>query len=122
MSVVDANGRPGGLAADIISVVGVCFGPFRGADPHQWHSAGTTTDCVIGQSNSPPFTVSANSTGASSLTTCEPWGLTMHGGVPPYTVTLVQPDSPAFTNVTLSAEDNVFTYINRAGPSNQLIG
>ncbi|PPR06300.1 LOW QUALITY PROTEIN: hypothetical protein CVT26_005132 [Gymnopilus dilepis] len=104
MSVVDANGRPGGLAADIISVV-----------------AGTTTDCVIGQSNSPPFTVSANVTGPSSLTTCEPWGLTMNGGVPPYTVTLVQPDSPAFTNVTLSDEDNVFTYINRAGPSDQLI-
>jgi len=69
---------------------------------------------------SPPFTVTANET--SDLRTCHPWKLTAKGGVPPYTITLAAPNSPAVTNVTLPYGDDTFTYINRASPGGELMG
>ncbi|KAF8906975.1 hypothetical protein CPB84DRAFT_1675197, partial [Gymnopilus junonius] len=87
LSVVDANGSPGGLASQIFTVV---------------------------------FTT--NVTSPEQLTTCDPWGVTIQGGNPPYTVTLVQPNFPDFTNVTVLPGFDVLTYINRANPNSQLIG
>jgi hypothetical protein len=69
---------------------------------------------------SPSFTVTANVT--KDLQTCQPWGLTVKGGVPPYTISLASPNSPSVTNVTLPYGDDTFTYINRASPDGQLIG
>lgn len=57
-----------------------------------------------------------------TLTTCEPWGLTIVGGTKPYTVVLAALDSPITTNVTMAAPDDVFTYPNRADPGGQIMG
>ena len=56
-----------------------------------------------------------------TLTTCQPWRLSITGGVPPYNVTLAALDSPIVTNVTLLGTDDAFTYIDRADPGTQLI-
>ncbi|KAJ3514253.1 hypothetical protein NLJ89_g2479 [Agrocybe chaxingu] len=102
LSVVDANGTAGGLPPTIYEVV-----------------AGSTTQCVTGTVQTPEFRVTANVTG--DLTTCQPWGLTIKGGVPPYNITLVQPNSPIVTNVTIGFGDDHYTYINRANPDGKLI-
>ncbi|KAJ7143982.1 hypothetical protein C8R44DRAFT_564898, partial [Mycena epipterygia] len=60
------------------------------------------------------FTISANVT--DTLNTCQPWGLTISGGTPPYNLTLAVLNAPDVTNVTLGANDSVYTYINRAEP------
>jgi len=102
LSVVDANGSAGGIPPQILSVI-----------------AGQTTQCVTTPSTT-AFTVTANVTG--DLTTCQPWGLTVKGGVPPYVVTLAQPNSPIVTNVTIPNGLDTFTFIDRADPNGQLIG
>ncbi|KAJ7826535.1 hypothetical protein B0H13DRAFT_1657479, partial [Mycena leptocephala] len=66
------------------------------------------------------FYMTANVTDV--LATCAPWGLTVHGGMPPYTLTLAALDSPSVTNVTLGPNGSMFTYINRANPGSQMIG
>ncbi|KAF9039345.1 hypothetical protein BJ165DRAFT_381908 [Panaeolus papilionaceus] len=104
LQVVDANGSAGGIPPRIFDVI-----------------AGQTTQCVITPKLDPPFTVTANVTGKAKLNTCQPWGLTITGGVPPYNLTLVQPNSPITTNVTIGLGDDVFTYINRANPNSQLL-
>ena len=81
--------------------------------------AGQTTQCVTAQST-PDFTVTANVT--KVLQTCQPWGLTVKGGVPPYNLSLAAFNSPVVTNVTLPYGDDAFTYIDRADPNGQLIG
>jgi hypothetical protein len=80
----------------------------------------TNTQCVTTPTLTPAFTITSNVTG--DLETCQPWGLTVQGGVPPYTVTLGALDSPYVTNVSIPVGDNNFTYINRAAPNGQLIG
>ncbi|KAF8970972.1 hypothetical protein BDZ97DRAFT_1410986 [Flammula alnicola] len=103
LSVVDANGSAGGIPPRILNVI-----------------PGSTTQCVNTPLLTPEFKVTANVTG--NLQTCQPWGFTVKGGVPPYTITLAQPNSPVVTNVTLPFGDDSFTYINRANPGGQLIG
>lgn len=68
----------------------------------------------------PAFTIISNVTG--DLETCQPWGLTVQGGVPPYTVTLGALGSPVVTNVSMPLGDDSYTLINRAAPNEQLIG
>ena len=82
--------------------------------------AGQTTNCVVTPSATPQFTITSNITG--SLATCQPWGLTISGGVAPYNITLVSLSARVVTNVTLPSGDNHFTYINRAAPGAQLLG
>ncbi|PPQ70339.1 hypothetical protein CVT24_013000, partial [Panaeolus cyanescens] len=105
LQVVDANGSAGGIPPRIFNVV-----------------AGQTTQCVITPRLNPSFTVSANVSSDGKLDNCQPWGLTIKGGVPPYNLTLVQPNSPITTNVTIPLGDDAFTYINRATPNSQLLG
>jgi hypothetical protein len=102
LSVVDANGSAGGIPPQILTVI-----------------AGQSTQCVTAPLTTPPFTVTANVT--SELTTCQPWGLTVKGGVPPYTVTLAELNEPVVTNVTMPFGLDSFTFINRANPNGQLI-
>ena len=59
---------------------------------------------------------------SGDLTTCQPWGMTISGGVPPYTVTLAVLGAPVLTTVTSDTISNRFTYINRANPSSEMIG
>lgn len=83
-------------------------------------AAGKTTLCLPPQSAAAKFTITANVT--DELATCHPWALAIQGGTPPYKVVLASLDSSAVTNVTLPAEDNLYTYINRANPGGALLG
>lgn len=56
------------------------------------------------------------------MSTCEPWGLQISGGTPPYNITLAAVGSPIVTNVTLPTGDNVLTWIDRALPNTQILG
>ncbi|KAF8193736.1 hypothetical protein BJ912DRAFT_960300 [Pholiota molesta] len=103
LSVVDANGSAGGIQPRMFTV-----------------NESTNTQCVTTPTLTPAFTITSNVTG--DLETCQPWGLTVQGGVPPYIVTLGALDSPYVTNVSIPVGDNNFTYINRAAPNGQLIG
>ncbi|EDQ99111.1 uncharacterized protein LACBIDRAFT_335331 [Laccaria bicolor S238N-H82] len=99
---VDSTGSAGGIPPQLFHVI-----------------AGQTTQCVIAPSTTPEFTVTSNVT--NGLTTCQPWGLSVKGGVPPYNLTLAAVNSPIVTNVTLPFGDDHFTYINRADPGTQLL-
>jgi hypothetical protein len=81
--------------------------------------AGTNTDCVINSSPDSDFTITANLT--ETLNTCEPWGLTIKGGIQPYNISLPAVDSPFTTNVTVLPGFDHFSYINRAPPGTQLV-
>jgi len=101
LSMIDSNKSAGGVAPILYSVV-----------------AGSDQSCLP----PPPaydFIVTTNVT--DTLTTCQPWGLTISGGVQPYTVTLAELDSPIITNVTLGPLDDAFTFIDRADPNTRLI-
>jgi len=102
LNVVDANGTSGGGSPDLFTVT---------AGPN---------DCIDPKLNlDPDFTVTANVSG--TIETCQPWGLRVVGGVPPYNLTMSELKSPVITNVTMPNGDDVFTYINRADPDLQLI-
>jgi len=101
LTVIDGNGNPGGLPPAPFTVI-----------------AGQSSQCLPPPPN-PDFTVTSNVTDV--LNTCQPWGLRVTGGVPPYNVTLVALGSPVITNVTIGLGDDIFTYINRADPGTSLM-
>ncbi|ESK89415.1 hypothetical protein Moror_16190 [Moniliophthora roreri MCA 2997] len=101
LSVVDSEGTAGGVPPELYTVV-----------------TGQSTNCIV-SGNSTDFTVSANVT--TSVNTCDPWGIRIHGGVKPYNITFLQVNSPVVTNVTLGANDDAFTYINRGDPGKLFI-
>ncbi|KAJ7088005.1 hypothetical protein B0H15DRAFT_1022594 [Mycena belliarum] len=80
---------------------------------------GASTQCIPQSPPDEDFTIAANVT--DTLTTCQPWGVTIRGGTPPYNVTVAALNSTVVTNVTLGPQDSVFTYINRAAPDTQMI-
>ncbi|KAJ7471830.1 hypothetical protein FB451DRAFT_1175624 [Mycena latifolia] len=101
LQVIDSQGSSGGVPPNLFTV-----------------AAGQTTQCKTATPSS-TFTVTANVT--DTLTTCQPWGLTIKGGTPPYNVTFAALNSPIVTNVTMGPVDDVFTFIDRADPNTQLI-
>ncbi|KAJ7134056.1 hypothetical protein C8R43DRAFT_956364 [Mycena crocata] len=102
LHVWDSRGGSGGIDVPIYTVI-----------------EGATTQCIPPASTEPPFKVVANVTDV--LNTCQPWGLTIQGGTPPYNVTLAATNSSDVTNSTLGPNDSYFTYINRADPGRQLM-
>ncbi|CAA7263779.1 unnamed protein product [Cyclocybe aegerita] len=102
LSVVDATRSTGGVAPLTYTII-----------------AGNTTSCIATPPQNPQFRFSANVTG--DLTTCQPWGLSITGGVPPYTVSIAQPNSFTVTNLSMPAGTDRFTYINRGAPDTQLL-
>ncbi|KAJ7144531.1 hypothetical protein C8R44DRAFT_145122 [Mycena epipterygia] len=102
LEVVDSLGNSGGVDVPLYHV-----------------TEGATTQCIPAAPAYPAFTISSNVT--DTLNTCQPWGLTILGGTPPYNVTLAALNSTVVTNVTLGPNDSVFTYINRADPNTQMI-
>jgi hypothetical protein len=68
------------------------------------HTAGQSTQCIPAASNDPPFTVEANVT--DTLTTCQPWGIKIKGGTPPYDLTLAAVNSPLVINVTMGKQSS----------------
>ncbi|KAJ6503580.1 hypothetical protein C8R45DRAFT_1091356 [Mycena sanguinolenta] len=105
LGVVDALGQSGGIDPPLYTVID-----------------GATTQCIPPTLSDPSsgFKISANVTDV--LNTCQPWGLTIEGGTPPYNVTLAETDLGGVTNVTLGPTDTVLTYINRMAPGGQVIG
>ncbi|KAJ7676634.1 hypothetical protein DFH06DRAFT_611904 [Mycena polygramma] len=101
LGAVDSKGTTGGIGTSLYTV-----------------TAGASTQCIPPASTD--FNITANVTNV--LTACQPWGLTIEGGTPPYTVTIVEMDSPLVTNVTMGPTDSVFTYINSAKDGSQMIG
>ncbi|KAL1748008.1 hypothetical protein HDZ31DRAFT_60710 [Schizophyllum fasciatum] len=100
LSVIDSNDTAGGVPPRLYNVV-----------------TGQSTSCIQTQDND--FTVSANVT--DEIETCEPWGLRIKGGTPPYNVSFMAINSLYVTNVTMGPVDDAFTYIDRADPGSQLI-
>ncbi|KAJ4490686.1 hypothetical protein J3R30DRAFT_3694407 [Lentinula aciculospora] len=96
LNVVDSQGNGGGIPPERYTV-----------------QSGQSTECVV-NNNQSDFTVTANIT--DSVNTCQPYGLRIHGGVPPYNLSLAQFSSPVVTNVTIPSPQDAFTYINRATP------
>ncbi|PIL32650.1 hypothetical protein GSI_05354 [Ganoderma sinense ZZ0214-1] len=100
LTVVDGNNNTGGFAGSYFNVV-----------------AGNTS-CQPPTPNNPPV-VHANV--STTINTCDPWGLTITGGVMPYTVSLAALSSPVVTNVSLGPGNDVLTFIDRADPGTQLL-
>lgn len=82
--------------------------------------ASSNTSCLPAAPSDSIARISPNVT--STLTTCEPWGLTITNGARPYNVIFSALNSPVITNVTMGPEDDVFTYIDRADPNGELLG
>ncbi|KAI1789320.1 hypothetical protein LXA43DRAFT_974350 [Ganoderma leucocontextum] len=101
LTIVDGNNNTGGFTSSFYNVV-----------------AGTATTCQPPTPKNPPK-VQANVT--TTISTCNPWGLTVTGGVKPYTISLAALKSPVITNVTMGAQDDVFTFVDRADPGSQLL-
>lgn len=78
-----------------------------------------STACVVPEPSAPNFTITSNIT--KPLETCDPWGIKIKGGVPPYNVTIAAVNSPIITNVSFSSGFDAYTYINRADPGGQMI-
>ncbi|TFK98398.1 hypothetical protein BDV98DRAFT_573106 [Pterulicium gracile] len=103
LTVLDANSSVGGISPRLYTSV-----------------PGSTTSCVKERDSPSNFTITANVT--DTLNTCDPWGITVSGGVPPYMFTLAAVGSPVLTNVTSETDDqDTLTYINRADPDGQLL-
>jgi len=96
-----SGGSSGGLAPMIYNVI-----------------PGNDTSCLPPAPTS-QFNVKFNV--STTLTTCQPWGMTISGGTQPYTITLAALDSPIITNVTMGLMEDVFTFIDRADPNTKLI-
>ncbi|KAF9050838.1 hypothetical protein BDZ89DRAFT_1032884 [Hymenopellis radicata] len=95
LNVIDSNDSSAGVAPKLFTI-----------------DTGSTTNCVV---NDPvtTFTVKSNLT-EGTLAACQPWGLRIKNGVPPYNISFAQLDSPVVTNVTTNQDDDAYTYINRA--------
>ncbi|KAJ7573929.1 hypothetical protein C8J56DRAFT_839598 [Mycena floridula] len=101
LTIVDAEGKPGQISSELYTVI-----------------AGASKSCIT-TTPTTSFTFTANVT--KELSTCDPWGLSITGGAPPYTVTLASIEASSVTNSTLDATDNLYIYINRASPGAGLL-
>ncbi|KDQ50213.1 hypothetical protein JAAARDRAFT_186448, partial [Jaapia argillacea MUCL 33604] len=96
LTMADANGNAGGVDPVIRTV-----------------TPGSSSTCQM-PTPDPSFAMTANVTG--TLQTCQPWGLSIQGGTPPYGVTVARLNTPVVTNMTVPSGDDIVTYINRAEP------
>ncbi|KAK7023320.1 hypothetical protein R3P38DRAFT_3537872 [Favolaschia claudopus] len=102
LGVVDSHGTSGGIDPGVYTVIG-----------------GGASDCLPSPPSDTSFKITANVTDA--LDTCQPWGLTIEGGFPPYQVTIATLNSGNVTNVTFADPlASSLTYINRSPPGNQM--
>ena len=121
LSMMDSNGSTGGVSPMLFNVTSECSLWSHCIQLNDDIIAGSDTSCLYTPPDSSTLaSITPNVTG--SLTTCQPWGLTIKGGKKPYTVILSALDSPVITNVTMGAQDDVFTYPDRANPDGQLMG
>ncbi|KAA1470780.1 hypothetical protein DENSPDRAFT_74095 [Dentipellis sp. KUC8613] len=102
LSLVDSEGNSGGVLPSVYGVSG-------GGSPSCLSSVPSPSTRPV---------LSANVT--KGLSTCQSLGLTMSGGVRPYTVSIAEVGS-ATSNFTLAPEDDSFSYINHAASSTALL-
>ncbi|KAJ3513017.1 hypothetical protein NMY22_g15167 [Coprinellus aureogranulatus] len=102
LTIVDSTGSFGGVPSNIFTITDTL-----------------STACVVPEPTEPNFTITSNIT--KPLETCEPWGIRIKGGVPPYNVTIAAVGSPIITNVSFASGFDAYTYTNRADPNGQLI-
>ncbi|KAJ3523914.1 hypothetical protein NM688_g8648 [Phlebia brevispora] len=100
LTMMDSNQSTGGIPSNLYTM------------------APGNTSCLPTPPSNPPV-IHANVT--DTLTTCEPWGLTITGGTKPYQIVLSALNSPTITNSSMGPNDDVFTYIDRADPNGQLM-
>ncbi|ETW76396.1 hypothetical protein HETIRDRAFT_16106, partial [Heterobasidion irregulare TC 32-1] len=100
LSLVDSAGNSGGVA------------------PATYSITDGSSSCLPSVPAAWPL-INANTT--KDLDTCQSLGLVMAGGVPPYTVSIVQLGG-SVRNVTLGSQDNAYTWINQAAPNSDLLG
>ncbi|KDQ62739.1 hypothetical protein JAAARDRAFT_469889 [Jaapia argillacea MUCL 33604] len=96
LTMADANGNAGGVDRYIRTV-----------------APGSSSTCQM-PTPDPSFVMTANATG--TLQTCQPWGLSIQGGTPPYGVTVARLNTSVVTNMTVPLGDDIVTYINTAEP------
>ncbi|TBU40519.1 hypothetical protein BD309DRAFT_899770 [Dichomitus squalens] len=101
LTIVDGEGNTGGFANSFFDVV-----------------AGASTSCQPPAPKDPPV-VHSNVT--TAINTCDPWGLTVTGGVKPYSISLAAIRAPVVTNVTMGPNDDVLIYVDRADPGSQIL-
>lgn len=120
LTILDSNGSTGGVSPSLYSITGALLVLTWNLVSHL-QLAGSDTSCIPPTpSGSSVAKITPNVT--TTLTTCDPWGLTITGGKKPYTIVLSALDSPVITNSTMGAEDDVYTYIDRADPNAPLMG
>ncbi|KDQ50931.1 hypothetical protein JAAARDRAFT_141098, partial [Jaapia argillacea MUCL 33604] len=102
LTMADANGNAGGVDPYIRTV-----------------APGSSSTCQM-PTPDPSFVMTANVTG--TLQTCQPWGLSIQGGTPPYGVTVARLNTSVVTNMTVPLGDDIVTYINRAEPLGVILG
>lgn len=102
ISVVDAVGNSGGVAQTTY-VVG----------------AGTSTACLPASSTS--SVQMAVDTTSNTLQTCDTVPIRIQGGSMPYSLTIAVTNSASSVNLTMTASNNYYQWINRAAPSQSLI-
>ena len=121
---MDSIGQTGGFPTSFFNSVGrlleiACLrnmtSPLEPAAP-----AGSDTSCLIPEPTASTPRITSSITG--NLETCEPWKLSITGGTKPYNVTLAQLGAGNITVAPMGPYDDVFVYIDRAGPGFPLIG
>ncbi|KAI0325142.1 hypothetical protein GY45DRAFT_1312648 [Cubamyces sp. BRFM 1775] len=105
LTVVDSIGQTGGFPTSFFNSVAA--------------SPGSDTTCLIPEPT--PSTPRIVSSITGNLNTCEPWKLSITGGTKPYNVTLAQLGAGNITVAPMGPYDDVFVYIDRAGPGFPLI-
>ena len=120
LSLVDSAGNSGGVASSTYSITGA-----RLKTDCNFIGLSCIVSAIDGSSSCLPSVPTAwpliNANTTKDLDTCQPLGLVMAGGVPPYTVSIVQLGG-SVRNVTLGSQDNAYTWINQAAPNSDLLG
>jgi hypothetical protein len=75
------------------------------------YTDGNSTSCPTPSTRN-EFTITSNVTQSGTLAACQPWGLRIHGGVKPYSLTFARPNADTVTNVTMPEDADAYTYIN----------
>jgi len=98
---MDANGNSGGVAPLTYNI-----------------TDGQGSGCYSKQNTT--LRIYANVT--QNLATCEPWGIQIVGGVPPYNITINSPNQGTWTNMSLPEGFDMLTYIDRTSPQSFIFG
>lgn len=81
--------------------------------------AGSSSSCLP---SLPQDAASVHSNVTDTLQTCDPWDLTIQGGMKPYTIVISGLGLPTIQNETLGSDINTFTFVNRIKPDSQIMG